>query len=163
MLFNKINKYVLLFGVFAFILAVILGIFARVPFITVLFRAFFQFIFFFCVGFLLEFIYKKYLYDLFRDGILSDDTDEVNENSNCKSESDNMNFAPKNIPFNENKENDIDNHDRMKKLSKYDGDTRESKFDIEFNRKLLDQISYVERTDPKIVAEAIKTLINKKE
>ncbi|AHH12286.1 Putative cytosolic protein [Borrelia hermsii YBT] len=163
MLFNKINKYVLLFGVFAFILAVILGIFARVPFITVLFRAFFQFIFFFCVGLLLEFVYKKYLYDLFKDDILSDDTDEVNENSHCKPESDNMNFAPKNIPLNENKNSDNDNYDRMEKLSKYDEDTGESKFDIEFNKKLLDQISYVERTDPKIVAEAIKTLINKKE
>ncbi|AHE62602.1 hypothetical protein [Borrelia parkeri] len=161
MLFTKRRKYVLLFSAFAFILAVILGIFARVPFITVLFRAVFQFIIFFCIGLLLEFIYKKYLYDLFKDDSLSDDTrkKDIDENSNCKPETDDKNSFSKNIPLDRNKSGDNDNYSFLEKLSRYDTIAKESKL----NSKLLDQISHVENTDPKIVAETIKTLINKKE
>ncbi|AHH10435.1 hypothetical protein bcCo53_000267 [Borrelia coriaceae] len=153
MLFNKKSNYVLLFSSFAFIIAFILGIFARVPFITVLFRALFQFIFFFCIGLLLEFIYKKYLYDLFKDDSLNDNTSKgIDED--FKPESDNMNFYSENIDMNDN-----DNYSLAKELNKYDATIKENKF----NGKLSEQISHVGNTDPKIVAEAIKTLINKKE
>ncbi|BDU63051.1 hypothetical protein BOFE_05910 [Candidatus Borrelia fainii] len=163
MLFTKRRKYVLLFSAFAFVLAVILGVFARVPFITVLFRAVFQFIVFFCIGLLLEFVYKKYLYDLFKDDSLRNDTREkdIDKNSNCKPETDDGNSFSKNIPLDNNKRGDNDNYSLSEKLSmsKYDTIVKESKL----NSKLLDQISHVENTDPKIVAETIKTLINKKE
>ncbi|AHH08233.1 hypothetical protein baBA2_000259 [Borrelia anserina] len=162
MLFNKRSKYVLLFSSFAFVLSVVLGILARVPFITILFRAFFQFVFFFCIGLLLEFIYKKYLYDLFKDHTLSDDKeDDIDESNNCNSKSDNMNSFSENVSTNEDTKSD--NYDSVEKLSKSKTVPKESKSNNEFNGKLPDQISYVERADPKVVAEAIKTLINKKE
>ncbi|UPA17775.1 hypothetical protein bpuCAU1_000271 [Borrelia puertoricensis] len=161
MLFTKRRNYVLLFSAFAFVLAVILGIFARVSFMIVLFRAVFQFIVFFCIGLLLEFIYKKYLYDLFQDDSLSDDTrkKDIDEDSNCKLETDGNNSFSKNITLDKNKSGDNDNYSLSEKLSNYDTVVKKSKL----NSKLLDQISHVENTDPKIVAETIKTLINKKE
>ncbi|QFP42051.1 hypothetical protein F9Y90_02905 [Borrelia miyamotoi] len=159
MLFSKLNKYVLLFSTFAFILSVFLGILARVTFIVILFRAFFLFIIFFFIGLLLEFLYKKYLYNLFKDDSLNDDKKNVDEDSNYKPESDVMRSFSEDVPLINHEKSHNDNSNFVKELSSYNIATQSN----ELNGELSKQGSYIEKTDPKIVAETIKTLINNKE
>ncbi|WP_024655529.1 hypothetical protein [Borrelia hispanica] len=162
MLFGKKSKYVLLFSLFAFILAMILSIFARVSFFTVLFRAFLQFVIFFAVGLLIEFIYNKYLYELFKDNDLSSNKDVLNKDDNSQAGPNNIDsslikdFSSKNAKVNNS------NYDFSEELNKYTA-VRERQNDVDFESKLSEQISYVKKSDPKVVADTIKTLINKKE
>ncbi|BCR19225.1 hypothetical protein BmHoA_00278 [Borrelia miyamotoi] len=160
MLFSKLSKYVLLFSAFAFILSVFFGILARVTFIVILFRAFFLFIIFFFIGLLLEFLYKKYLYNLFQDDSLNDDDQkDVDEDSSYKSESDVMRAFSEDVPLINHEKSHNDNSNFVKELSSYNIATQANKL----NDELSKQGSYIENTDPKIVAETIKTLINNKE
>ncbi|ASQ29072.1 hypothetical protein CDQ96_01325 [Borrelia miyamotoi] len=165
MLFSKLSKYVLLFSIFAFILSVFLGILARVTFIVILFRAFFIFIIFFFIGLLLEFLYKKYLYNLFQDDSLQDDSlndddkKDVDEDSSYKSESDVMRTFSEDVPLMNHEKSHNDNSNFVKELSSYNIATQVNKL----NDGLSKQGSYIEKTDPKIVAETIKILINNKE
>ncbi|WP_024653996.1 hypothetical protein [Borrelia persica] len=163
MLFGNKRSYVLLFSSFAFILAMILGVFARVSFVTVLFRAFFQFVIFFVIGLLIEFIYNKYLYELFRDDNLSGNKDDViKKDDDSQSESGNVDSGSRDdFSSNGNKVNN-DNYSFSEELNKYEA-VDESLNNIDSDSKLSEQISYVKRSDPKVVADAIKTLINKKE
>ncbi|BCR21706.1 hypothetical protein [Borrelia sp. HM] len=160
MLLNKLNKYVLLFSTFAFILSVLLGILARVTFIAILFRALFLFIVFFCIGLLLDFIYKKHFYNLFQSDSLGDDTTkkDFNEDIHYKPKSDSMHTFSEDVSF--NNVNDCDDNIKFaKELSTFDRDIQTSKL----KGGLSNQVSYIEKTDPKIVAETIKILINDKE
>ncbi|BCR20878.1 hypothetical protein [Borrelia miyamotoi] len=160
MLFSKLSKYALLFSTFAFILSVFLGIFARVTFIVILFRAFFLFIIFFFIGLLLEFLYKKYLYNLFQDDSLNDDDKkDVDEDNSYNPESEVMRAFSKDVPLMNHEKNHNDNSNFVKELNSYNIAIQSNKL----NDKLSKQGSYIEKTDPKIVAETIKTLINNKE
>ncbi|AGT27264.1 hypothetical protein [Borrelia miyamotoi] len=167
MLFSKLSKYVLLFSIFAFILSVFLGILARVTFIIILFRAFFIFIIFFFIGLLLEFLYKKYLYNLFQDDSLQDDSlndddkKDVNEDSSYKpAESDVMRAFSEDVPLMNHEKSHNDNSNFVKELSSYYNIATQAN---KLNDELSKQGSYIEKTDPKIVAETIKILINNKE
>ncbi|AWG42659.1 hypothetical protein CR532_01390 [Candidatus Borreliella tachyglossi] len=158
MLIHKEIKYVLLFSIFAFIISVILGILSRVSFITILFRAFFQFIIFFLIGLLIEFVYKKYLYDLFRDVSLSDKDSKNSyvKDKNDTATSDAMTFSSRNNPLARNN----DDFSLMEEVENYKID--DAKYSKPSDRR-SSQISYVAENDPKVVAEAIKALIHKKE
>ena len=160
MFLNKLNKYVLFFSTFAFILSVLLGMLAHVTFIAILFRALFLFVVFFCIGFFLEFIYKRHFYNLFQGESLSDDTTkkDVNKDMQCKPESSGIHALSDNVFFNSLSGSD-DNLKFAKEISIFDGNNQSSKF----KGPLSNQASYIEKTDPKIVAETIKVLINDKE
>ncbi|AFI31051.1 hypothetical protein [Borrelia crocidurae] len=162
MLFGKKSKYILLFSSFAFILAMILGIFARVSFVTVLFRAFLQFLIFFAIGLLIEFIYNKYLYELFKDNDLSSNKDVINKNDNSQPELNDIDSSLIKDFSSKNDKVDNSNYDFSEDLNKY-ANVRDRQNNVNFESKLSEQISYVKNSDPKVVADTIKTLINKKE
>ncbi|WKC57841.1 hypothetical protein [Borrelia sp. P9F1] len=165
MLFGREIRYVLLFSAFAFVISVIFGLLARVYFFTILFRAFVQFVFFFFIGILIEFIYKKYLYDLFKDALFSSKRNDDHSNG-AKYETGvvDMSSFPKSVPVDESGEGGSD-FQFVEEVEKYSvaHSNNGSSSNAQFSDKLPSQLSYLEANDPKIVAKAIKTLINRKE
>ncbi|AYE36155.1 hypothetical protein DB313_01385 [Borrelia turcica IST7] len=166
MLFGKEIRYVLLFSALAFIISVILGLVSHVYFFTILFRAFVQFIFFFFIGLLIEFIYKKYLYDLFKEIRFSSkkENNKYNKGEKYETREVDMNSLADNATIAKKGESNND-FQFMEEFKKHNIEHKDSKpsSNIQFSDKRSSQLSYVEANDPKIVAEAIKTLINKKE
>ncbi|QMU99067.1 hypothetical protein F0310_01315 [Borrelia sp. A-FGy1] len=166
-MFGKEIRYVLLFSVFAFIISVILGLLSHVYFFTVLFRAFIQFIFFFIIGVLIGFIYKKYLYDIFKDIRFGSKEENYGHDKRSKKyekrEVDTETLS--NGTSIANKSDINDDFKFVEEFGKNNIGLEDSSpiSNIELSDKRSDQLSYIEANDPKIVAEAIKTLINKKE
>ena len=165
MLFGREIRYVLLFSTAAFVVSVIFGLLARVYFFTILFRAFVQFVFFFFIGILIEFIYKKYLCDLFKDALVSskgnDDHDKGEKYETGVVE---MSSLSNSVPVDEKRESGGD-FQFVEEIEKYNVEHSNNRpsGNIQFSDKLSSQLSYLEANDPKIVAKAIKTLINRKE
>ncbi|UER67458.1 hypothetical protein LKV13_01350 [Borrelia sp. BU AG58] len=167
MLFGREVRYVLLFSAFAFVVSVIFGLIARLYFFTILFRALVQFVFFFLIGILIEFIYKKYLYDLFKDIRFNSKVDyEYSKGEKRETGTVDMGSSFVGIPVDEKSESGND-FQFMEELEKYSTEHSDSKpkpsSNIQFSDKLSSQLSYLEANDPKVVAKAIKTLINRKE
>ncbi|UGQ17071.1 hypothetical protein [Borrelia sp. RT1S] len=175
-MFGREIRYVLLFSTAAFVVSVIFGLLARVYFFTILFRAFVQFVFFFFIGILIEFIYKKYLCDLFKDALVSskgnDDHDKGEKYETGVIE---MSSLSNSVPVDEKRESVSDFLDEkresggdfqfVEEIEKYNVEHSNNRpsGNIKFSDKLSSQLSYLEANDPKIVAKAIKTLINRKE
>ena len=165
MLFGKEIRYVLLFSAFAFIISVILGLVSHVYFLQYCLEHSFNLYFFF-IGLLIEFIYKKYLYDLFKEIRFSSkkENNKYNKGDKYETREVDMNSLTDNATIAKKSESSND-FQFMEEFRKHNVERKGNKpsSNIQFSDKRSNQLSYVEANDPKIVAEAIKTLINKKE
>ncbi|MCD2371688.1 RNA chaperone Hfq, partial [Borreliella burgdorferi] len=65
MFISRELKYILLASVSALFISAVLGLFCGLSFFTILVRSLLQFVFFFVIGLLIEYIFKKYLSNLF--------------------------------------------------------------------------------------------------
>ncbi|WKC78751.1 hypothetical protein QIA30_01880 [Borreliella turdi] len=159
MFVNRELKYILLASVSAFFISVVLGLFCSLPFFTILVRSFFQFAFFFVIGLLIEFIYKKYLSNLFYTELSNDMENKSQDDKRVYNNfNENLDFQNKNS-FYENSQNNSSSMDFIEEVKKY-------KFEIEDmseNSGKIKKMSFIEDNDPKVVADAIKTLMSKKE
>ncbi|WKC75092.1 hypothetical protein QIA36_01890 [Borreliella yangtzensis] len=152
-------KYILLASLSAFFISTILGLFCGLPFFIILLRSFFQFVFFFVIGLLIEYIYKKYLSNLFLTE-LSDNTKNKLQDDNKvhKDLNEDLDSQNKNSLY-ENFQNNNSNVDYIEEVKKYKFDTEDMSKGIGKIKKM----SFIEDNDPKVVADAIKTLMSKKE
>ncbi|QFI14403.1 hypothetical protein QIA37_01895 [Borrelia sp. CA_690] len=153
MFISRELKYILLASVSALFISVVLGLFCGLSFFTILFRSFLQFTIFFVIGLLIEFIYKKYLLNLFSAELPSDAEDKLQDDKK-----DNKDFDIQN-PYYENFQNNNSSVDFIEEVKKYKFETEDM---IKGNDKIK-EMSFIEDNDPKVVADAIKTLMSKKE
>ncbi|WKC75998.1 hypothetical protein [Borreliella valaisiana] len=159
MFVSKELKYILLASLSAFFISAILGLFCGLPFFTILVRSFLQFIFFFVIGLLIEFIYKKYLSNLFSTELSGNMENKLQDDNKVhKDLNENLDFQNKNS-FYENSQNNSSNVDFIEEVKKYKFDTEDMSKGIGKIKKM----SFIEDNDPKVVADAIKTLMSKKE
>ncbi|WKC90662.1 hypothetical protein [Borreliella carolinensis] len=152
-------KYILLASVSALFISAVLGLFCGLSFFTILIRSFLQFVFFFIIGLLIEFIYKKYLSNLFSTELSGDMENKLKDDKKSdKDFKENLNFQNKNSLYGKS-QNNIGNVDFIEEVKKYKFDTENMSRGSDKNKK----ISFIEDNDPKVVADAIKTLMSKKE
>ncbi|AIJ29637.1 hypothetical protein [Borreliella valaisiana] len=152
-------KYILLASLSAFFISSILGLFFGLPFFTILVRSFLQFVFFFVIGLLIEFIYKKYLSNLFSAELSGNMENKLQDDNKVhKDLNENLDFQNKNSLY-ENSQNNSSNVDFIEEVKKYKFDTE----DMSKGIGKIKKISFIEDNDPKVVADAIKTLMSKKE
>ncbi|MGF7101678.1 hypothetical protein [Borreliella kurtenbachii] len=152
-------KYILLASVSALFISAVLGLFCGLSFFTILMRSFLQFVFFFIIGLLIEFIYKKYLSNLFSTELSGDMENKLKDDKkNDKDFKENLNFQNKNSLY-EKSQNNSGSVDFIEEVKKYKFDTEDMSRGSDKNKK----ISFIEDNDPKVVADAIKTLMSKKE
>ncbi|ABH01535.1 hypothetical protein [Borreliella afzelii] len=152
-------KYILLASVSALFISAVLGLFCGLPFFTILLRSFFQFVFFFIIGLLIEFLYKKYLSNLFSTELSSDVENKLQDDKKVyKDLNENFDFQNKNSRY-ENSQNISSSADFLEEVKKYKFDTEDMREGSGKNKKM----SFIEDNDPKVVADAIKTLMSKKE
>nr|WP_267508044.1 hypothetical protein [Borreliella afzelii] len=152
-------KYILLASVSALFISAVLGLFCGLPFFTILLRSFFQFVFFFIIGLLIEFLYKKYLSNLFSTELSSDVENKLQDDKKVyKDLNENFDFQNKNSLY-DNSQNISSSADILEEVKKYKFDTEDMREGSGKNKKM----SFIEDNDPKVVADAIKTLMSKKE
>ncbi|WNY62734.1 hypothetical protein RAC47_01325 [Borreliella carolinensis] len=152
-------KYILLASVSALFISAVLGLFCGLSFFTILIRSFLQFVFFFIIGLLIEFIYKKYLSNLFSTELSGDMENKLKDDKKSdKDFKENLNFQNKNSLYDKS-QNNSGSVDFIEEVKKYKFDTEDMSRGSDKNKK----ISFIEDNDPKIVADAIKTLMSKKE
>ncbi|AEL18452.1 hypothetical protein [Borreliella bissettiae] len=152
-------KYILLASVSALFMSAVLGLFCGLSFFTILIRSFLQFVFFFIIGLLIEFIYKKYLSNLFSTELSGDMENKLKDDKKSdKDFKENLNFQNKNSLY-EKSQNNSGSVDFIEEVKKYKFDTEDMSRGSDKNKK----ISFIEDNDPKVVADAIKTLMSKKE
>ncbi|MBB6213101.1 hypothetical protein QIA17_01865 [Borreliella californiensis] len=152
-------KYILLTSVSALVISAVLGLFCGLSFFTILIRSFLQFIFFLVIGLLIEFIYKKYLSNLFSTELSGDIENKLQDDKkSVKDFKENLDFQNKNSLY-ENSQNNSSSVDFIEEVKKYKFDTEDMGRGSDKNKK----ISFIEENDPKVVADAIKTLMSKKE
>ncbi|WKC79676.1 hypothetical protein [Borreliella tanukii] len=152
-------KYILLASMLALFISAILGLFCGLPFFTILIRSFLQFVFFFVIGLLIEFIYKKYLSNLFSTELSGDTENKLQDDKKVYRDlNENQDFRNKN-PLHENYQNNSSNVDFIKEVKKYKFETE----DMSKGSDKIKKMSFIEDNDPKVVADAIKTLMSKKE
>ncbi|OJH15527.1 hypothetical protein ER70_02220, partial [Borreliella bissettiae] len=115
--------------------------------------------FFFIIGLLIEFIYKKYLSNLFSTEFSGDMENKLKDDKKSdKDFKENLNFQNKNSLY-EKSQNNSGSVDFIEEIKKYKFDTEDMSRGSDKNKK----ISFIEDNDPKVVADAIKTLMSKKE
>ncbi|WNY64826.1 hypothetical protein [Borreliella carolinensis] len=152
-------KYILLASVSALFISAVLGLFCGLSFFTILIRSFLQFVFFFIIGLLIEFIYKKYLSNLFSTELSGDMENKLKDDKKSdKDFKENLNFQNKNSLYDKS-QNNSGSVDFIEEVKKYKFDTEDMSRGSDKNKK----ISFIEDNDPKVVADAIKTLMSKKE
>ncbi|WPM06035.1 hypothetical protein QIA41_02945 [Borreliella sinica] len=152
-------KYILLASVSALFVSAVLGLFSGLPFFTILVRSFLQFIFFFIIGLLIEFIYKKYLSSLFLSELSSDMKNKLQDDKKVYNNfNENQDFQNKNSLY-DNSQNDSNSVDFAEEIKKYKFETE----DMSEENNKIKKMSFIENNDPKVVADAIKTLMSKKE
>nr|WP_267505768.1 hypothetical protein [Borreliella garinii] len=152
-------KYILLASVSALFISAVLGLFCGFPFFTILVRSFLQFAFFFAIGLLIELIYKKYLSNLFSAELSSDMENKLQDDKKVhKDLNDNLDSQNKNSLY-ENFQNNISSVDFIEEVKKYKFDTE----DMSEGSGKIKKMSFIKDNDPKVVADAIKTLMSKKE
>ncbi|WNY60091.1 hypothetical protein QIA03_01075 [Borreliella bissettiae] len=159
MFLSRELKYILLASVSALFISAVLGLFCGLSFFTILIRSFLQFVFFFIIGLLIEFIYKKYLSNLFSTELSGDMENKLKDDKKSdKDFKENLNFQNKNFLYGKS-QNNSGNIDFIEEVKKYKFDTEDMSRGSDKNKK----ISFIENNDPKVVADAIKTLMSKKE
>ncbi|AJA90097.1 hypothetical protein OY14_01325 [Borreliella chilensis] len=155
MFVSKELKYILLASVSALLISAVLGLFCGLSFFTVLVRSVLQFAFFFVIGLLIEFIYKKYLSNLFSTELPGDIENKFQDDNkaynNDFNESQNSNY--------EGLQNNNSSVDFIEEVKKYKFETEDMNNGNVKNKKM----AFIEDNDPKVVADAIKTLMSKKE
>ncbi len=120
---------------------------------------FFAVCIFFAIGLLIELIYKKYLSNLFSAELSSDMENKLQDDKKVhKDLNDNLDSQNKNS-FYENFQNNISSVDFIEEVKKYKFDTE----DMSEGSGKIKKMSFIEDNDPKVVADAIKTLMSKKE
>ncbi|WKC87952.1 hypothetical protein [Borreliella japonica] len=160
MFISRELKYILLASVSALFISAILGLFCGLPFFTILVRSFLQFVFFFVIGLLIEFIYKKYLSNLFSTELSSDMENNLQDNKKTvyKDLNENLDFQNKNSHY-DNSQNNSSSVDFIEEVKKYKFETE----DMNEASGKIKKMSFIEDNDPKVVADAIKTLMSRKE
>ncbi|MBB6031592.1 hypothetical protein HNR35_000585 [Borreliella spielmanii] len=159
MFISRELKYILLASVSALFISAVLGLFCGLPFFTILVRSCFQFVFFFVIGLLIEFLYKKYLSNLFSTELSSVMENKSQDDKKVyKDFNDNLDFQNKNSLY-ENSQNISNSADLLEEVKKYKFETEDMREESDKNKKM----SFIEDNDPKVVADAIKTLMSKKE
>ncbi|WNY66642.1 hypothetical protein [Borreliella lusitaniae] len=159
MFLSRELKYILLASVSALFISAVLGLICGLPFFTILLRSFLQFAFFFVIGLLIEFIYKKYLSNLFSKESSDDIENKLQDDEKVyKDFKENVDFQNKNSLY-ENSQNSSSGVDFAEEVKKYKFETEDMNEAIGKNKKM----SFIEDNDPKVVADAIKTLMSKKE
>ncbi|WNY68491.1 hypothetical protein [Borreliella lusitaniae] len=159
MFLSRELKYILLASVSALFISAFLGLICGLPFFTILLRSFLQFAFFFVIGLLIEFIYKKYLSNLFSKESSDDIENKPQDDEKVyKDFKENIDFQNKNSLY-ENSQNSSSGVDFAEEVKKYKFETEDINEVIGKNKKM----SFIEDNDPKVVADAIKTLMSKKE
>ncbi|MBB6207980.1 hypothetical protein [Borreliella lanei] len=152
-------KYILLASVSALFISAALGLFCGLSFFTILMRSLLQFVFFFVIGLLIEYIYKKYLSNLFSTELSKDMENKFQDDKKSdKDFKENLAFQNKNSLY-ENSQNSSGSVDLIEEIKKYKFDTEDMSRGSNKNKKM----SFIEDNDPKVVADAIKTLMSKKE
>ncbi|APS98482.1 hypothetical protein Bmayo_01335 [Borreliella mayonii] len=152
-------KYILLASVSALFISALLGLFCGLSFFTILMRSFLQFVFFFVIGLLIEFIYKKYLSNLFLAELSGNMENKLQDDKKGdKDFNENLDFQNKNS-FYESSQNNDGIVDFIEEVKKYKFETEDMSRRNDKNKKM----SFIEDNDPKVVADAIKTLMSKKE
>ncbi|WNY63915.1 hypothetical protein QIA00_01330 [Borreliella americana] len=159
MFLSRELKYILLASVSALFISAALGLLCGLSFFTVLMRSLLQFIFFFIIGLLIEYIYKKYLFNLFSTEMSGDMENKFqNDKKSDKDFKENLDFQNKNS-FYDNSQSSGGSVDIIEEIKNYKFDTENISGRSDKNKK----ISFIEDNDPKVVADAIKTLMSKKE
>ncbi|EEH00881.1 RNA chaperone Hfq [Borreliella finlandensis] len=152
-------KYILLASVSALFISAVLGLFCGLSFFTILMRSLLQFLFFFVIGLLIEYIFKKYLSNLFSTELSGNMENKLQDDKKSdKDFKENLDFQNKNSLY-ENSQNISSSVDFIEEVKKYKFETEDMIGGSDKNKKM----SFIEDNDPKVVADAIKTLMSKKE
>ncbi|WNY65736.1 hypothetical protein [Borreliella andersonii] len=159
MFLSRELKYILLTSASALLISAALGLFCGLSFFTILNRSLLQFVFFFVIGLLIEYIYKKYLSNLFSTELSGDMGNKPQDDKKGDKEfKESLDFQNKNSLY-ENSQNSSGGVDFMEEVKNYKFDTEDINRGSDKNKKM----SFIENNDPKVVADAIKTLMSKKE
>lgn len=159
MFISRELKYILLASVSALFISAVLGLFCGLSFFTILVRSLLQFVFFFVIGLLIEYIFKKYLSNLFSTELSGNmENKPQDDKKSDKDFKENLDFQNKNSLY-ENFQNISSSGDFIEEVKKYKFETEDVSRGSDKNKKM----SFIEDNDPKVVADAIKTLMSKKE
>lgn len=159
MFISRELKYILLTSVSALFISAVLGLFCGLSFFTILVRSLLQFVFFFVIGLLIEYIFKKYLSNLFSTELSGNmENKPQDDKKSNKDFKENLDFQNKNSLY-ENSQNISSSGDFIEEVKKYKFETEDVSRGSDKNKKM----SFIEDNDPKVVADAIKTLMSKKE